>query len=179
MLHSWLTRLVVKVGSKLTDERYIWELRHPERLPSPNPEHAVILCHQSAAELSSDVTDGISAMLGTAHAETMRERFDQGGRVYILVIGQQVGSLAWVKSGRDIRRWMHPINPEDIVTFSHYTNKSLRGRRLAGHCMAAIYAREIRSGQRCFADCNVYNYPSIRQLTRTGFEIIARANPPA
>ena len=54
----------------------------------------------------------------------------------------------------------------------------MRGQGLRGRCIAATFDRERTDAGRFLADCHVHNTPSVRQLTRTGFEIIHRGPAP-
>jgi hypothetical protein len=117
----------------------------------------------------------MAADLGGGYEKSIIDLFHKEARLYILMIAGEIGSIIWVRSGRDIGRWMIPLSPADYVMFAGYTSPKFRGMHLHGHVIAAAFEEECKAGGQCFADCNVSNLPSKRQLERTGFSVILKA----
>lgn len=174
LLRNMGYRAAAYLGPKLTEKRIIWELKHPERLPSPD-----IRAQRFTADNPPPrpLRNHLPYYFGFDYQETLDLRLSQGARLYFLLHNGDFAALGWAKSGRDFTYpWLVGLEPDDWVNYGAYVNPALRGRGLRGKLIAATYGWERGPG-RCLADTHVNNYPSMKQLSRIGFEKITEAYP--
>lgn len=88
------------------------------------------------------------------------------------VIGTQLS-----RQGRHIPHWFIPLEADDMVLYRVKTAPAARGQGLCPSMMQHIIAHELPNSQSAYADCRIYNHPSIRSLNKTGFRIIGKMRP--
>ena len=176
-LRGIVQAVVSKIGGRLSNQRLIFELSAPD-FPAPDAAFTITSHIRPDSIPRTVLADMESADRNILI--TLRQRFSENGRLYVLTVADgRLGSFMWVKSGRDIKRWMIPLRPADWVIFGAFTPQHMRGRKLWPHAMRAAYQAEQTPDGRCFSDCGVYNAPSRSALLRQGFRVIAKAPVPA
>jgi hypothetical protein len=175
----FLKSLKSRIGARLTDARYVFELRHPEKLDRRRFPDEEIRFMESFAEVPGGLRNELRRALGPEGLDGIEWFFGQNGKLVVMTVDGTFASLGWVRSGNHIPRWPIPLTADDRAIGRAFTHPDFRGRGMRSRCIAEVHDRVATPQGRFLADCNVYNAPSIRQLTRTGFEIIARGRPTA
>lgn len=86
-------------------------------------------------------------------------------------------TIVFTRRGRHFRRWFLPLQDQDVVVFRLRTYPPFRGRGLAPSLMRHVLHESVKDGAAAYVDCRVYNQPSIRSITKAGFECIATMKP--
>ena len=110
---------------------------------------------------------------GSGILERVRAEFQRHGVLWIAFIHGQFASRSWTRRGLHFTRWFVELREQDLVLFGTYTARQWRGRRVNPALNRAALARELREGERAYADCGEWNSSSIRALQRIGFRQIA------
>jgi len=174
-----LRTLKMRAGKRLVKRRYVFVLDDQCNSIAPSTDGQHVTRYERLEDIESTGMEGIRDALGDHYDRTLEQRFSEKGRLYIVMVNEQFGSLSWVKSGRDIGTWLMDLRPNDFVIFGAFTNHAFRGQRLWGRVIAEAYLREFVPGAHCYADCHVLNVASRRQLERSGFRITRRVHEPS
>jgi GNAT superfamily N-acetyltransferase len=175
----FLKDLKRRVGARLTDTRYVFELRHPEKLDRRHFPDETVHFMESFAEVPAPLRDELRRVLGPDGLDGVERFFGEHGRLCVLTADGRFGSMGWVRAGNHIPRWPIPLTARDWVNGRGFTSPDFRGRGMRSRCITAVYDRLVAPENRFLSDCHVWNDAAIRQFTRTGFEIIARGRPRA
>jgi hypothetical protein len=162
---------IARLGQFLPDKRHVFEYSG-STFPETNSNHvfAVYSSKDPVPESSLSVLLAAKAL----DPRQLEMRFAEGARLYVLSFDTgEFGSLMFVKSGREVRRWMIDLQPDDRVIYGAYTNPNKRGQRLWSHLIRHAMLIEKPANGKWYSDCNIYNAPSRTVLLRNGFKIIA------
>jgi hypothetical protein len=168
--------LAAYAGRKLISKRYVF--RHT-LAPSPAPDPNVrILTFERSRDIPEGLLDEIFALGLKDYGACMEKLFRERAVFHVLVCKDgRIGSLMWSKTGNNIKRWLVPVERNDVVMFSGFTPAAMRGRRYQPRIIQYVIDSGRSSHGRFFADCHVFNGPSRKSLLKNGFEIIGTARP--
>jgi len=169
LLKGW-----ARIGRHILVEHYIFVNNDSTKLQTKKITGESIHIASSLEEVPKNILTEIYGTLGANYKDTLADLFGRKAKLYVLMLDGEFGSMGWIQIGRNLSEWWVELQPNDFVMFSAITNPELRGHRLWGRILAVAYQNELTEGGQYYADCNVANVPSRRQLERSGFEIVAR-----
>ncbi|MBN1491124.1 MAG: GNAT family N-acetyltransferase [Phycisphaerae bacterium] len=114
---------------------------------------------------------------GDVHVQEHLRWMRQGAVLWVAVLDGKIAGSQLCCLGRHLRRWFVPLQDHDLIIFRVNTVSEFRGRGISPLMMRHIITHEAKGGARTYADCKVYNRPSIRSIEKAGFRRIATARP--
>ncbi len=128
-------------------------------------------------DVPQDVRDAVVAYRDASQLEMDAKEIRDGATMWGASCDGVLASVVFTRRGRDFRRWFLPLRPDDVVVFRLRTYPAFRGRGLAPSLMRQALHEYMQEGNDAYIDCRVYNKPSIRSITKTGFQRIATMKP--
>ncbi len=107
----------------------------------------------------------------------MNREFADQGVLWVGLVEGAVAGYQWHRRGDLVQDWHFELTERDRVIFSVVTFPAFRGRRVAQAILSHICREEIAEDGRATAECFVWNTPSVRLFSSTGFTKVAEQKP--
>lgn len=127
--------------------------------------------------LPADVLNDLAAHLSPAARDVSVWELERGAVMFVVYVDGAFAGTRMSRRGKFFKRWILPLEPDDIVLFRGHVVERFRGRRLSVLLDHLIIASELEPHASAYLDCKVYNTASIRSHTRAGFKRITTKRP--
>ena len=126
-------------------------------------------------EATADDADAYARDIGTDSPKTFASRLSGATRCYLVVEDSLILHATWVTTAaswvRELRRYFRPP-PGEAYTYESFTRAEARGRGAYPFTLTEIRKELAREGvSRLWVGVEADNSPSIRAITKAGFEI--------
>ena len=116
--------------------------------------------------------------VGTDSASSFAARLSEHSRCYLVLSDGRVLHASWVTTWaawtREVRGYFVPP-PGDAYVYESFTHPEARGRGIYPFTLCGICAREgARGAGRMWVGVEIDNAPSLRAITKAGFEEVFR-----
>lgn len=154
-------------------------LKHdPDAEARPLPEGTEVLRYDDADAVPPDILDKMRETDAERSVQAYLYHIRHKGSVLWVAVRNGTVCSTWLsRQGRHIPRWFIPLQPDDLLLYRGKTAAAARGKGFSPAMTQYIIAHEPGATGSAYADCRIYNHPSIRCLTKAGFRIIGRMRP--
>lgn len=180
-LKIWLKNLQVFLKRKYNfyfrNWNYIFKFDHH----SPNrnlPEELTVLRFDSVDTIPGEIIEMMYLAHGDRYVNSNMGFINSKGAVlWVAIKDNKVLGCRLSRRGKNINNWFIELNDNDIIIYRGNTVPEFRGHGLSPAMMQYIIKNELNEGDNAYVDCKIYNYPSIRSITKAGFVKIAKMRP--
>lgn len=99
--------------------------------------------------------------------------FDFGWKLWIGTTGGQLAIVTWTRTGAQSQDFCFPLSAHAVLLWQAVTVRAFRGQGLLTANHYHISRRLLEEGcEALYGSCRDYNYPSVKALTRLGFQTL-------